>query len=180
MSETPSSDVYVWIICHNQIKRLVLNLQLSSQNVQHRFQVLFLICVSCPSSLGNVLRSLNPVLGHASLQKHVCCAETQAYIRVFKDMSKILKTICEQASRLSLVIFIFVCVCLQGLEGEDEGAISMLSDNTAKLTSAVRYWTQSHLHHHTCRHRYTVSNMITTRESEMIKLSSKDWHHIHP
>lgn len=27
----------------------------------------------------------------------------------------------------------------QGLEGEDEGAISMLSDNTAKLTSAVRY-----------------------------------------
>lgn len=26
----------------------------------------------------------------------------------------------------------------QGLEGEDEGAISMLSDNTAKLTSAVR------------------------------------------
>lgn len=24
-----------------------------------------------------------------------------------------------------------------GLEGEDEGAISMLSDNTAKLTSAV-------------------------------------------
>lgn len=28
---------------------------------------------------------------------------------------------------------------LQGLEGEDEGAISMLSDNTAKLTSAVRY-----------------------------------------
>lgn len=31
------------------------------------------------------------------------------------------------------------CVCLQGLEGEDEGAISMLSDNTAKLTSAVRY-----------------------------------------
>lgn len=32
-----------------------------------------------------------------------------------------------------------LCVCLQGLEGEDEGAISMLSDNTAKLTSAVRY-----------------------------------------
>ena len=31
-----------------------------------------------------------------------------------------------------------VCVCAQGLEGEDEGAISMLSDNTAKLTSAVR------------------------------------------
>lgn len=27
----------------------------------------------------------------------------------------------------------------QGLEGEDEGAISMLSDNTAKLTSAVRW-----------------------------------------
>jgi len=26
----------------------------------------------------------------------------------------------------------------QGIEGEDEGAISMLSDNTAKLTSAVR------------------------------------------
>ena len=32
--------------------------------------------------------------------------------------------------------FLFV---VQGLEGEDEGAISMLSDNTAKLTSAVRY-----------------------------------------
>ena len=31
-----------------------------------------------------------------------------------------------------------VCVCAQGLEAEDEGAISMLSDNTAKLTSAVR------------------------------------------
>lgn len=28
---------------------------------------------------------------------------------------------------------------LKGLEGEDEGAISMLSDNTAKLTSAVRW-----------------------------------------
>lgn len=86
------------------------------------------------------------------------------------------------ASRLSLVIFIncSLCVCWQGLEGEDEGAISMLSDNTAKLTSAVRYWTQCHLHHRTCHHRYTVSNMITTRESEMIKLSSKDWHHIHP
>ncbi|XP_069065158.1 sec1 family domain-containing protein 1 [Pleurodeles waltl] len=27
--------------------------------------------------------------------------------------------------------------CIMGLEGEDEGAISMLSDNTAKLTSAV-------------------------------------------
>ena len=27
----------------------------------------------------------------------------------------------------------------QGLEGEDDGAISMMSDNTAKLTSAVRY-----------------------------------------
>ncbi len=26
----------------------------------------------------------------------------------------------------------------KGLEGEDDGAISMLSDNTAKLTSAVR------------------------------------------
>lgn len=29
---------------------------------------------------------------------------------------------------------------MKGLEGEDEGAISMLSDNTAKLTSAVRWY----------------------------------------
>lgn len=36
-------------------------------------------------------------------------------------------------------VLLCVCFCLQGLEGEDEGAISMLSDNTAKLTSAVRY-----------------------------------------
>ena len=34
-----------------------------------------------------------------------------------------------------LLFFLF----LQGLEGEDDGAISMMSDNTAKLTSAVRY-----------------------------------------
>ena len=30
-------------------------------------------------------------------------------------------------------------VSWQGLEGEDDSAISMVSDNTAKLTSAVRY-----------------------------------------
>lgn len=40
------------------------------------------------------------------------------------------------------LLCVCVCVCMQGLEGEDEGAISMLSDNTAKLTSAVRYWTR--------------------------------------
>lgn len=34
---------------------------------------------------------------------------------------------------------VYICVCVQGLEGEDDGAISMLSDTTAKLTSAVRY-----------------------------------------
>lgn len=34
--------------------------------------------------------------------------------------------------------FLWCLFWLQGLEGEDEGAISMLSDNTAKLTSAVR------------------------------------------
>lgn len=40
-----------------------------------------------------------------------------------------------------MIIFIFLSKPLrkkQGIEGEDEGAISMLSDNTAKLTSAVR------------------------------------------
>lgn len=45
-----------------------------------------------------------------------------------------------------------LCVsCLQGLEGEDEGAISMLSDNTAKLTSAVRYRAKRRTHSFSCQ-----------------------------
>lgn len=47
-----------------------------------------------------------------------------------------------EAGRQELILSVCLPACLQGLEGEDEGAISMLSDNTAKLTSAVRYRTQ--------------------------------------
>ncbi|OXB83907.1 UNVERIFIED_CONTAM: hypothetical protein H355_009391 [Colinus virginianus] len=47
----------------------------------------------------------------------------------------------DEVKRLkSIMVWLISCISfedLQGIEGEDEGAISMLSDNTAKLTSAV-------------------------------------------
>lgn len=61
---------------------------------------------------------------------------------LLKENVQISKVISEVQSALQVnVSYCSVCLrlCLQGLEGEDEGAISMLSDNTAKLTSAVRY-----------------------------------------
>lgn len=89
------------------------------------------------------------------------CPEIRLVSELFKDVSKIPRSIVlwEERKRkcgrrdlgwtaavchfnLESPLCVCVCLSLQGLEGEDEGAISMLSDNTAKLTSAVRYCNQ--------------------------------------